>query len=270
MTDGEARTWLGLGDTAAGPEDVRIAYLELRRRITLDSDPAVFIASRQAFETLRGTGAAQAQDDLLAARARLAEAPDSADARWTLLSQLGYSDGTEAFGVLRDGAERQPDEFADELLFHFAAKAPAAVLARARARALAPRMLVIADVHASQGRPAEAHLDVGALPPGAYRLTGKATIDGRVVTEEQTFVVRAGGPELDDVAARDRVLRELAQVSGGSYSFEELKNVAVRPSREVRVGRQQSVEIWSTPLLLVAALALLAAEWTLRRRAGHS
>ncbi len=116
----------------------------------------------------------------------------------------------------------------------------------------------------------EAHVDVGTLPPGAYRLSGKASIDGRAVAEEQTFVVRAGGPELDDVAARDRVLRELAQVSGGSYAFEELKQVAVRPAREVRVGRQQSVEIWSTPLLLLAALALLAVEWTLRRRAGHS
>jgi uncharacterized membrane protein len=116
----------------------------------------------------------------------------------------------------------------------------------------------------------EAHVDVGALPPGAYRLTGRATIDGRAVTEEQTFVVRAGGPELDDVAARDRVLRELAQVSGGSYAFEEVRKLNIRLSREVRVGRQQSVEIWSTPILLLVALALLTAEWTLRRRAGHS
>jgi uncharacterized membrane protein len=116
----------------------------------------------------------------------------------------------------------------------------------------------------------EAHVDVGALPPGAYHLAGRATIDGRPVTEEQTFVVRAGGPELDDVAARDKVLRELAQVSGGSYAFEDFGKVAVRPSREVRVGRQQSVEIWSTPPLLLLGVALLVLEWTLRRRAGHS
>jgi uncharacterized membrane protein len=116
----------------------------------------------------------------------------------------------------------------------------------------------------------EAHVDIGALPPGAYRLSGRATIDGRAVAEEQTFVVRAGGPELDDVAARDRVLRELAQLSGGSYAFEELRKLNVRPSREVRVGRQHSVEIWSTPILLLAALVFLTLEWTLRRRAGHS
>jgi hypothetical protein len=116
----------------------------------------------------------------------------------------------------------------------------------------------------------EAHVEVGTLPPGAYRLSGRATIDGRPVTEDQTFVVRAGGPELDDVAARDRVLRELAQVSGGSYAFESLDKVAIRPSREVRVGRQESVEIWSTPPLLLLGVSLLALEWFLRRRAGHA
>ena len=116
----------------------------------------------------------------------------------------------------------------------------------------------------------EAHVDLGTLAPGAYRLIGRATIDGRAVTHEETFVVRAGGPELDDVAARDKVLREIAQVSGGSYAFEELRDVSIRPSREVRVGRQQSVEIWSAPPLLLVGLALLALEWTLRRRLGHS
>ncbi len=53
----------------------------------------------------------------------------------------------------------------------------------------------------------EAQIDAGALPSGAYRVTGEATIDGRTVTEDKTFVVRADGRELDDVAARDRVLR---------------------------------------------------------------
>jgi uncharacterized membrane protein len=125
-------------------------------------------------------------------------------------------------------------------------------------------------LHATTDAEGEAQIDVGLLPTGAYRIKGRATIDGRPVSEEQTFVVRAGGPELDDVAARDRVLRELAQVSGGSYAFEELGHVAVRPSREVRIGRQQTVEIWSAPPLLLLGLALLTLEWALRRRAGHS
>ena len=81
----------------------------------------------------------------------------------------------------------------------------------------------VRSLHATTDADGEAHVDVGTLPPGAYRLTGRATIDARAVTHDETFVVRAGGPELDDVAARDKVLREIAQASGGSYAFEELE-----------------------------------------------
>jgi hypothetical protein len=126
------------------------------------------------------------------------------------------------------------------------------------------------SLHVTTDGDGEAQVDVGALPPGAYRLTGRATIEGRVVTQDETFVVRAGGPELDDVGARDKVLRELAQASGGDYRFEALPNISIRPSREVRVGRQREVELWSRPLLLLIGIGLLALEWTLRRRSGHS
>ena len=88
--------------------------------------------------------------------------------------------------------------------------------------------------------------------------------------EDKTFVVRAEGRELEDVAARDHVLREIASASGGAYRFEELGRPTVRAPREVRVGRHRSVELWSRPLLLLLGVALLATEWYLRRRAGHS
>jgi uncharacterized membrane protein len=116
----------------------------------------------------------------------------------------------------------------------------------------------------------ETQVDLGALAPGAYRLAGRATVDGRPVAEEKTFVVRAEGRELDDVAARDKVLKEVAQASGGEYRFEDFGHPKVRPPREVRVGRHRSVELWSNPLLLVVGLVLLMTEWYLRRRAGHS
>jgi uncharacterized membrane protein len=119
----------------------------------------------------------------------------------------------------------------------------------------------------------EAQIDIGALQPGAYKVAGKATVDGRGVAEEKTFVVRAEGRELDDVAARDKVLREIAVVSGGgggTYRFEEFGRPSVRAPREVRVGRHRSVELWSSPMLLFVGIGLLTAEWYLRRRAGHS
>ncbi|MEA2696040.1 MAG: hypothetical protein QOI66_311 [Myxococcales bacterium] len=161
----------------------------------------------------------------------------------------------------------------------------------ARVRAMHPdysparNVAVTVDVRAAGGEPdgkslrslsgvtnqdGEAHIDLGLLAPGAYRLIGNATLDGRAASEEKTFVVRAEGRELDDVAFRDRVLKEIAQVGGGDYHFEEIGHPTVREPREVRVGRQRSVELWSSPLLLIVGVALLAGEWTLRRRAGHS
>jgi uncharacterized membrane protein len=124
-------------------------------------------------------------------------------------------------------------------------------------------------LHLTTDADGDADVDAGLLAPGAYRMTGRAMLNGRAVTQDETFVVRAAGPELDDVAARDRVLRELAQVSGGEHSSEKLPKLAVRPSREIHVGRQETVELWSRPPLLLLGLALLLIEWTLRRRAGH-
>ncbi|MBN2573497.1 MAG: hypothetical protein JXP73_02940 [Deltaproteobacteria bacterium] len=120
------------------------------------------------------------------------------------------------------------------------------------------------------GADGESHTDLGGLAPGAYRLTGRAALDGRGVEVETTFVVRPEGREFDDVVARDKVLREIAQASGGEFHDGALGSPPVRPPRKVRVGSSRTIEIWSNPLVLLLALALLGAEWTLRRRTGHA
>ncbi len=125
------------------------------------------------------------------------------------------------------------------------------------------------SLEATTGRDGEAQLELAGLAAGAYRLTGRATIDGRVLNEEQTFVVRPEGRELEDVVSRDAVLRELATATGGEFSTDVLGTPPVRKPREIRVGSLQTVQIWSHPGLLVAALGLLACEWAMRRRAGH-
>ena len=116
----------------------------------------------------------------------------------------------------------------------------------------------------------EARVDLGVLPPGAYRLTARATLDSRPVIEAKTFVVRAEGKELEDVVFRDDVLEALAEAGGGTYRRASLAGVTIRDPRELRIGKHHQVEVWSTPLLLVLAIGLLAAEWSLRRRAGHA
>jgi uncharacterized membrane protein len=122
---------------------------------------------------------------------------------------------------------------------------------------------------ATTNKEGEANLELTALPPAAYRLLGRATVDGRVLSDEQTFVVRPEGRELEDVVSRDGVLREIAAATGGLYTNGQLGSPAVRKAREVRVGSLRTIELWSSPFLLFVAVVLLGTEWALRRRAGH-
>ena len=119
------------------------------------------------------------------------------------------------------------------------------------------------------GDDGEAHADLPGLAAGAYRLVGRATLDGRAVEEQATFVLRPEGRELDDVVSRDEVLRQIAAATGGEFRAGSLGTPTIRPARQVRVGSLRTVAFWSHPLLLFLAVALLATEWTLRRRAGH-
>jgi uncharacterized membrane protein len=120
------------------------------------------------------------------------------------------------------------------------------------------------------GSDGEAQLTLSNLDPGAYRLLGRAHLDGRDVRERVAFVIRPEGHELDDVVARDGALRDIAALSQGEFRDGSLGTPWVRPARKVRVGNLRTFEIWSNPFMLVLAIALLAAEWALRRRSGHS
>ena len=99
-------------------------------------------------------------------------------------------------------------------------------------------------------------------------MTASASLDSRAVAEQKTFVVRPEGKELEDVVFRDGVLREIAELGGGTYREASLDGVTIREPQEIRVGSQHAIAVWSNPLFLLVALGLLAAEWTLRRRAG--
>ena len=119
------------------------------------------------------------------------------------------------------------------------------------------------------GEDGEAQAELPGLAAGAYRLVGRATLDGRAVEEQATFVLRPEGRELDDVVSREEVLRQIAAVTGGEFRAGTLGTPAIRAARQVRVGSLRTVAIWSHPLLLFLAVGLLASEWMVRRRAGH-
>jgi uncharacterized membrane protein len=125
------------------------------------------------------------------------------------------------------------------------------------------------ELKVTTNKEGEANFELASLPAGAYRLAASAVLAGRPLTEEQTLVVRPEGRELEDVVAREAVLRELAALTGGELRRGALGDVSLRKPREVRVGNLRTIELWSNPGLLLLALVLLSAEWALRRRAGH-
>ena len=78
--------------------------------------------------------------------------------------------------------------------------------------------------------------------------------------------------ELDRPAAQDALLREIAEVTGGTYlgAAEELpRDLPLAEPRIVRVDRRADVELWSRPMLFFLALLFLGAEWGLRQRSGY-
>jgi len=146
--------------------------------------------------------------------------------------------------------------------------APQVVVA-VEARRVDEQEKIVRQAEVVTGAEGDAPLDLGLLPPGAYRLVGRATLEGRTVEEQSTFVVRAEGKELSDVVARPGLLRAMSEASGGVAMDGAWGSFSVNPPRKVRVGSVRAVEIWCHPLLLLLVVGLLASEWVLRRRAGH-
>jgi uncharacterized membrane protein len=108
--------------------------------------------------------------------------------------------------------------------------------------------------------------------PGGYRITARATLAGRPVEEDEVFLVRGAGRELEEPEARDDLLRAVSSVSGGRFlgPGESLDGLSFWPPRVVRVNQHRDVEIWSRWWMLAVAAGCLALNWALRRRWGYA
>jgi len=117
----------------------------------------------------------------------------------------------------------------------------------------------------------EFHLELVPPKAGAYRVVARAQAGGRPLEEGEVFLVRAEGRELEDVAARDDLLRALASATGANFSDGsiDMEKLAFLDSEAVRVGRRKDVEVWSGAWVFFMAVALLSMEWALRRRLGY-
>lgn len=113
------------------------------------------------------------------------------------------------------------------------------------------------------------------LPPpkeGGYRITARATLAGRPVEEDEVFLVRGAGRELEEPEARDDLMRAVASVTHGSFRGpgEALDDLSLWPPRVVRVNQHRDVEVWSRWWMLAVAAGCLALNWALRRRWGYA
>ena len=118
-------------------------------------------------------------------------------------------------------------------------------------------------------------LDAGTLRPGAYQFTARATRAGQTLGSDRgAFAVGALALEFREPGADAALMRGLARRSGGDVIA--LADVAGLPARLEASGRLLPLVVETErqrPLgqfgwLLALAVALLAAEWVLRKRAG--
>ena len=117
----------------------------------------------------------------------------------------------------------------------------------------------------------EFHVELPAPKPGAWRAVARAQSGGRPLEESEVFLVRAEGRELEDVAARDDLLRAVSSATGGRAASlgEDIDRLSFLESEAVRVGRRKDVEVWSGSWVFVVAVLFLSAEWAIRRRLGY-
>ncbi len=118
----------------------------------------------------------------------------------------------------------------------------------------------------------ELHVELEPPPPGGYRITARATLGGRPTEEEEVFLVRGAGRELEDPEARDDILRKVAEATGGTFRGpnESLAGLTFHPPRVVRVNRHRDLELWSRWWVLAIAASCLSLNWALRRRWGYA
>lgn len=118
-----------------------------------------------------------------------------------------------------------------------------------------------------------AHVEFPSIPPGPYKIVGRASAGEKVLGEMSDAVaVRASGPELADARVNAELLEEIARATAGAHfdstSF-SLSEVPLREPPLVEVGRSRDQPLWDRWYWLTVMVLIMGAEWALRRRFGY-
>jgi len=171
----------------------------------------------------------------------------------------------------------------DRLRYHLADPDPGApglpavratVYARAagdvpRLRLTVPAGLV-RDIALVAAGPGEWHADLLAAHPGAYRLEAEATVSGKQQTAETEFILQEQDFEMTTLLADHEALRRTAEAGGGTFrTIEGLANLIkelAQADMQVFEPIERRWPLASGRIFLALVIALLAADWLLRRR----
>ncbi len=118
-------------------------------------------------------------------------------------------------------------------------------------------------------------LDVGTLPEGTYQYEAQARLgETDLGTDRGEFSVAPLRIEYQSPRADAVLMRQLASRAGGTaYTPETIDRLPAELAGQATfssdvVQRSSEAELWRTSLFLIAILALLASEWTLRKFLG--
>jgi len=116
---------------------------------------------------------------------------------------------------------------------------------------------------------------LGSLPAGDYSFGGQAVAGGREIgRDEGRFSIGEIGLEFLQPSMNAELLRALAARTGGRFytartSGSLVDDILAHPEFAPRtVETQNDVPLWNIPWVLLAALAMFTAEWTIRKRSG--
>jgi hypothetical protein len=135
---------------------------------------------------------------------------------------------------------------------------------------------VIGHYEMAGGSGASQAVTLRPLPeqPGMYRGEFTAPLAGNyqfaVERDEKTqlpFSVTEPKMELGETAMNEAGLREMAKASGGAFFHEEdlIKLPDSVSKKAEKVQSTVDVDLWSSPMVFITLISLLAAEWVLRK-----
>ena len=117
-------------------------------------------------------------------------------------------------------------------------------------------------------------LNAGILPVGNYVFTAKTTYNGKEMTAEGQFTVKALQLEFINLTADHNILKAMSTESNGQFfEYKELnqikealkKSVTLKP---LLVTEKKTQTLLSMPFLLILLMVSLSLEWGIRRFIG--